>query len=158
MQTEELTFTKGLDAFVAEWKDKPGSLLMILHRVQEEFGYVPRKIVVELSDKIGVPLAKIYGVLTFYHYFKLKKPGRNRIQVCLGTACYLKGAEDIIQEIEDIIGVAVNTTSEDGNYSLEAVRCVGCCGLSPVMVINGETYGKVAKDQLPEILAKYRNN
>jgi NADH-quinone oxidoreductase subunit E len=148
--------TPELKAFIAEWKEKPGNLIMILHRVQQHFGFVPREVAFEVADLIDVPLAKIYGVITFYNFFKLKKPGRNQIQVCMGTACYLKGGEDIIQEIQGILGVGLNTVTPDGEFSVEAVRCLGCCGLAPVMVINGEVFGKVQTKDLQGIIAKKR--
>ncbi len=148
--------TPELKAFVAEWKSKPGNLIMVLHRVQQTFGYIPREVAFEVADLLDVPLAKIYGVVTFYNFFKLKKPGRNQIQVCMGTACYLKGGEDIIQELQGILGVGLNTVTPDGEFSVEAVRCLGCCGLAPVMVINGEVYGKVKTEDLPGIIAKIR--
>jgi NADH-quinone oxidoreductase subunit E len=154
--TEQKTLSAEILSFVDAWRDKPGNLIMILHKVQEEYGYVPRSIALELAKVLGVPLAKIYGVVTFYHFFKLEKPGRNRISVCMGTACYLKGSSDLIQELEDLLGIGVNEVTEDGEFSIEAVRCVGCCGLAPVIVINDEVHGKVAKGQLPEILAKHR--
>lgn len=155
-QTDPLKLTAELKTFIAEWKDKPGSLIMVLHRVQQAYGYVPRAVAFEVADLMEVPLAKIYGVLTFYNFFKLKKPGRNQIQVCMGTACYLRGGEDIIHEIEGHLGVGLNAMTPDGEFSFEAVRCLGCCGLAPVMVINGEVYGKLETHQLPGILAKYR--
>lgn len=154
--TEEVKLTEGLMKFIGEWRDKPGNLIMILHKVQEEYGYVPRPVALQLSKELGVPLAKMYGVVTFYHFFKLKKPGKNKISVCMGTACYLKGAEDLIQELENILGIGVNCMTDDGQFSIEAVRCVGCCGLAPVMTVNGEVYGKLKKDRLPEIIAKHR--
>jgi NADH-quinone oxidoreductase subunit E len=148
--------TPELKSFIAEWKGQPGNLIMVLHRVQQSFGYIPREIAFEVADQLDVPLAKIYGVITFYNFFKLKQPGRNQIQVCMGTACYLKGGEDIIHEIEGILGVGLNTVTPDGAFSFEAVRCLGCCGLAPVMVINGEVYGKLKTEDLPGILGKYR--
>jgi NADH-quinone oxidoreductase subunit E len=148
--------TAELQAFIAEWKHKPGSLIMVLHRVQQAFGYVPRSVAFEVAALLEVPLAKIYGVITFYNFFKLKQPGRNRIQVCLGTACYLRGGEDLIRALEDRLGVGINAVTPDGAFSFEAVRCLGCCGLAPVMVINGDVYGKVETKQLPGILEKYR--
>jgi len=148
--------TPELKAFIAEWKEKPGNLIMILHRVQQHFGFVPREVAFEVADLIDVPLAKIYGVITFYNFFKLKKPGRNQIQVCMGTACYLKGGDDIIAELEGILGVGLNTVTPDGEFSVEAVRCLGCCGLAPVMVINGEVFGKVKTESLQGIIAKFR--
>jgi len=148
--------TPELKAFIEEWKSKPGNLIMVLHRVQQTFGYIPREVAFEVADLLDVPLAKIYGVITFYNFFKLKKPGRNQIQVCLGTACYLKGGEDIIHEMEGILGVGLNTVTPDGEFSVEAVRCLGCCGLAPVMVINGEVHGKVQTKDLHGIIAKIR--
>ena len=148
--------TPELKAFIAEWTNKPGHLIMVLHRVQQSFGYIPREVAFEVADALDVPLAKIYGVITFYNFFKLKKPGRNQIQVCMGTACYLKGGEDLIHEVEGILGVGLNTVTPDGEFSTEAVRCLGCCGLAPVMVINGEVYGKVKTEDLQGIIAKIR--
>ncbi len=148
--------TPELDAFIEEWKTKPGNLIMILHKVQEVYRYIPRDVALTVSKKLDVPLAKIYGVMTFYHYFKLTKPGKHVISVCMGTACYLKGGEDLLKELEVQLGVGVNATTEDGQFSLQAVRCVGCCGLAPVMTIDGEVYGSVTVAKLPEILHKYR--
>lgn len=154
----EMKFSDQLVSFIEEWKEKPGNLIMILHKVQEEFGYVPREAAKKVASMLDVPLAKIYGVVTFYHFFKLTKPGKYNIQVCMGTACYLKGGEDVIQELENLLGIGVNQVTPDGRFSIEAVRCVGCCGLAPVMVIGDEVYGKLTKDQLPEILAKYQED
>jgi NADH-quinone oxidoreductase subunit E len=152
----KVALTPELKKFIAAWKSRPGNLVMILHRVQETFGYIPRKVAFEVADLLEIPLAKIYGVVTFYNFFKLKKPGRNIIQVCLGTACYLRGGDDLIQELEETLGIGVNATTADDEFSLEAVRCLGCCGMAPVMVINGDIYGKVEPAALPGILNKYR--
>ncbi|MFP4376285.1 MAG: NAD(P)H-dependent oxidoreductase subunit E [Spirochaetales bacterium] len=154
--TEETTLSEDILSFVEEWRDKPGNLIMILHRVQEENGYIPRGVALELAKLIEVPLAKIYGVITFYHFFKLEKPGKNKISVCMGTACYLKGGEDLIQEIENLLGVGINEVTPDGLFSVEAVRCVGCCGLAPVLTVNDQVYGKVQKAKLPDIIAEHR--
>ena len=145
-----------LISFVDKWREKPGNLIMILHKMQEIYGYIPRAQALELARYMDVPLAKIYGVITFYHFFKLKKPGRNKIQVGMGTACYLKGGQDLIDEIENLIGIGVNETAEDESFSMESVRCVGCCGLAPVVMINDEVYVKLKKSDLPEIIAKHR--
>ena len=153
--SEQINFSKELNEYIEEWKDKPGNLIMILHKVQEEFGYVPRKAALKLTEMIDVTLAKIYGVITFYHYFKLKAPGKHQIKVCMGTACYLKGGQDIIDELETNFGIPVNGSSEDNNFSLEALRCVGCCGLAPVMIIDHQVYGKLNKDEIPGILKNY---
>ena len=100
-------------------------------------------------------MATIWGVLTFYHFFKLNKPGKYNIQVCLGTACYLKGGDIIVEELGKELGLEVGGLTEDGRFSLEAVRCVGCCGLAPVMTISGEVFGKVSKNQISGILDKF---
>ncbi|MEI7945765.1 MAG: NAD(P)H-dependent oxidoreductase subunit E [bacterium] len=150
------TLTPELKAFIAEWKSKPGNLIMVLHRVQQTFGYIPREVAFEVAELLDTPLAKIYGVITFYNFFKLKKPGRNNIQVCMGTACYLKGGEDIIQELQGILGVGLNTVTPDGEFSLEAIRCLGCCGLAPVLVVNGEVFGKLLTKDLQGLVQTIR--
>ena len=145
-----------LISFIAEWKEKPGNLIMVLHKVQQHFGFLPREIAFEIAERLDVPVAKIYGVITFYHLFKLTKPGRNQIAVCMGTACYLKGAEDLILEFERLLGVGINTVTEDGEFSVEAVRCIGCCGLAPVMTVNGEVFGDVKTKELKKILERFK--
>ncbi|PKL28574.1 MAG: NAD(P)H-dependent oxidoreductase subunit E [Spirochaetae bacterium HGW-Spirochaetae-2] len=153
---EEKSFSQGLIAFIEEWKDKPGNLIMILHKVQEEFGFVSRESADTVAQMLDIPLATIYGVLSFYHFFKMTKPGEHNIQVCLGTACYLKGGEMLIEELTGLLGIEIGAVTEDGKFSLEGVRCVGCCGLAPVMTVGGEVFGKVTKDQLPGIIAKFK--
>ncbi len=149
--------TPELRDFVLEWKNQPGSLIMVLHRVQSELGYIPREAAFEVAALLDIPLARIYGVVTFYNFFKLQQPGKYNIQICMGTACYLKGGEDLILELERQLGVPINTVTPDGLFSVEAVRCVGCCGLAPVMVVNGEVYGTVKTKELAGILEKYRD-
>jgi len=155
---QSITLSPAILDFIKEWKNKPGNLIMVLHKVQEEYGYVPRQAALKLTELLDVPLAKIYGVLTFYHLFKLKKPGKHKLAVCMGTACYLKGGEDLLQELEEVLGIGVNHTTADGEFSMEAVRCIGCCGLAPVLTIDGEVFGKVKSEELPNILAKFKNN
>ena len=152
-----ISFPAELTSFIEEWKEKPGSLIMILHKTQEIFGYISREAAEKLSILTSIPLARIYGVITFYHYFKTTKPGKHRISVCLGTACYLKGAQDLIDEARNILGLVPNGVTEDGLFSIDPVRCVGCCGLAPVLTVGNDTYGKLTKDMLPEIIAKYRS-
>jgi len=152
----EIKFSKELLAFIEDWKEKPGNLIMVLHKVQEEFGFVPRQAAIKVSDLLEVPLAKVYGVMTFYHFFKSTKPGKYNIQVCMGTACYLKGGEDLLQELETVLGIGINQVTEDGMFSYESVRCVGCCGLAPVMVAGGEVFGKLTKDSIPQIIANLK--
>lgn len=157
MQVETKTeLSPGLLDFIRQWKGKPGNLIMVLHRVQQEYRYVPRDVAFQVAELLEVPLAKIYGVITFYHLFKLQQPGRHVIAVCMGTACYLKGGEDLIRELETLIGAGVNTVSPDGEFSVEVVRCLGCCGLAPVLTIDGEVFGNLKKAQLPDVLAQYQ--
>jgi NADH-quinone oxidoreductase subunit E len=150
-------FPPELVSFIDEWKVKPGSLIMILHKTQETFGFISRETAAHLAKLTGIPLARIYGVVTFYHFFKTTKPGKNKVSVCLGTACYLKGSQDLIDETREILGLAPGEVTEDGLFSVDPVRCVGCCGLAPVLVVGNDTYGKLTKDMLPEIFAKYKN-
>jgi NADH:ubiquinone oxidoreductase subunit E len=157
MPVAQIQFSKELTAFIDEWKEKPGSLIMMLHRIQEEFGYIPREAAEKLSILVGLPLAKIYGVVTFYHFFKTSKPGKHRIAICLGTACYLKGAQDLIDESRTILNIKGEEVTDDGQFSIDEVRCLGCCGLAPVLMVGSEVFGKVTKDQMPEIIAKYRD-
>ncbi|MDR2700872.1 MAG: NAD(P)H-dependent oxidoreductase subunit E [Spirochaetaceae bacterium] len=156
-QKEEISFPPELIAFIDEWKVKPGSLIMILHKTQETYGYISRAAAEQLSLLTGIPLARIYGVITFYHFFKTTKPGKHKISVCMGTACYLKGGQDLLEEARSLLGISGGEVSEDGLFSVDQVRCVGCCGLAPVMVIDNDTYGKLTKEMLPGIIAKYRS-
>jgi NADH-quinone oxidoreductase subunit E len=138
--------------FIDKWKVKPGGLIMILHRVQEQYGYIPKEIITKLAKTLNISQAKIYGVVTFYHFFKLEKPGKHVISVCTGTACYLKGADELIGEIERHLDVKIGGVTADAKFSLEGVRCLGCCGLAPVIMIDGKVYGRVEPKQIKEIL------
>ncbi|MBQ0004100.1 MAG: NAD(P)H-dependent oxidoreductase subunit E [Treponema sp.] len=150
-------FSSDLIKFIKDWKDKPGNLIMILHHVQEEQGYISREAAFEVAERTGTPLARVYGVISFYHFFKTQKPGKNLVSVCLGTACYLKGGQDVIDECRSLLKLKDGDVStEDGLFSVEPVRCIGCCGLAPVMSVNGEVYGKLTKDMVKPILDKYR--
>ena len=151
----QIIFSDELNSFIQQWRDKPGNLIMVLHKVQEELGYIPEEAAATVSKMLDVPLATIWGVVTFYHFFKLNKPGKYNIQVCMGTACYLKGGDILVEELGKVAGLSVGGITDDGRFSLEAVRCVGCCGLAPVMTVGGEVFGKVTKDQIPGILEKF---
>lgn len=152
-----LKLPKYLINHIQEWKDKPGNLIMVLHKVQQEFGYIPREIAKEVAHLLNIPLAKIYGVATFYHFFKLEKVGKYTIQVCLGTACYLKGAEDLLEEFSKLLGVKQGQTTENGLFTIETIRCLGCCSIAPVIKIGEKIYGNVIKDQIPGIITFYKN-
>ncbi|MFH0771692.1 MAG: NAD(P)H-dependent oxidoreductase subunit E [Candidatus Omnitrophota bacterium] len=153
MQEEKLS--EDIEGIVRKWKDKRGSLIMILHDIQDRYGYVPRATSLQLSKYLDVPLARIYEVITFYHYFRLEPPGRHHISVCMGTACYLKGAAEILQEFKSVLGVQEGQATKDRQFHLDVVRCLGCCGLAPVVKINNKIYGKVKKEEIADILNEY---
>ena len=153
----EITFPPELLSYIDEWKTKPGSLVMILHRTQETFGYISRESATKLASLTGLPLARIYGVITFYHFFKTTKPGKNLVSLCMGTACYLKGAQDLLDDVRKILKIKPGEVTEDGLFSVDAVRCIGCCGLAPVLTVGKDTHGKLTKNMIPDIIARYQN-
>jgi NADH:ubiquinone oxidoreductase subunit E len=141
-------------AIAKRWKNKRGSLIMALHALQDRYGYVPREAAMSLGEQMDVPLARIYEVLTFYNYFRLKSPGDTVVSVCLGTACYLKGAPQLLDQASRELGIKPGETTEDNQYHLQVVRCVGCCGLAPVVTINAHVLAKVTPEMLTAQLAK----
>jgi len=151
----EEKINKELNDLVKKWKDKDGNLIMILHEVQNHYGYIPRDLALELSKKLDIPLARIYEVITFYNFFKIYPPGKHIIKVCLGTACYLKGSKIILEELKNILGIEEGKSTKDGLFHLEVVRCLGCCGLAPVIMIDDKVYGKVKKEDVAEILSNF---
>ena len=132
-----------------------GSMMPILQEAQEIYGYLPIEVQKIIADKTGVSLEEIFGIVSFYAQFKLNPDGKYAIAVCLGTACYVKGSGDIIEKISERLNVPVGSTSADGKYSIEATRCIGACGLAPVLTVNGEVYGRLTVDDVDGILAKY---
>ena len=142
-------------AVIAKYDGMKGATMPILQEAQEIYGYLPIEVQRIIAEKTGIPLEEIYGVVSFYAQFKLNPDGEVAIAVCLGTACYVKGSGDIIEECSRILNVAVGSTSADGKYSLEATRCIGACGLAPVLTINGEVYGRLVAKDMAGILAKY---
>ncbi len=147
--------TPEIEEKVRAWKGKAGNMIMVLHAIQNHYGYVPRNISMFLAQELNVPLAKIYEVLTFYHYFKLEPPAENTIQVCTGTACYLKGANKIVDEFKKALNIkASESYSEDRKFKIEEVRCIGCCGLAPVISLNTEIVGRILPEQVNEIVKK----
>lgn len=140
---------------IAEHKDEKGSLMPILQKAQDIYGYLPIEVQTIISNETGLPLEKIYGVATFYSQFSLSPKGKYQISVCLGTACYVKGSGDIYNKLMDLLGIVGGECTPDGKFSLDACRCVGACGLAPVMMINDEVYGRLSVDDVEAILAKY---
>ncbi|MBF0594660.1 MAG: NAD(P)H-dependent oxidoreductase subunit E [Candidatus Omnitrophica bacterium] len=151
------TLVEDVKKVVERWKDKEGNLIMVLHDVQDRYGYVPREAALEVSRQLDAPLARIYEVLTFYNYFKVQAPGKFNISVCLGTACYLKGATTLIEEIREILHVEEGHSTKDGLFHLQIVRCLGCCGLAPVITVDGKVYSAVKRSDVVNIIAEYSN-
>ena len=145
-----------LNKFIEENQNKKGALMLILQKTQELFGYLPKEILEIISKNLKIPLSEIYGVATFYSQFSLIPKGENVIGVCLGTACYVKGGQDILAKIEKLLGITVGQTTSDGKFSIDATRCLGSCGLAPVMMINDKIYGRLTEDRVEEIINQYR--
>ena len=140
---------------IEKYKGTEGALIPTLHEAQEIYGYLPVEVQQIISDGLGISMAEIYGVVTFYTQFTTNPKGRYKIAVCLGTACYVKGSGDILEKIMEKLGSGVGECSEDGKYSLDATRCIGACGLAPVMTVNDDVYGRLVPDDVEGILAKY---
>ena len=145
-----------LDAVIAKLKGTPGALMPVLQQAQEIYGYLPVEVQKMIAIKMGVSIEEVYGVSTFYSQFVLNPKGEVSIAVCLGTACYVKGSGDILDKITQILGLPAGATTPDGKYSLEATRCIGACGLAPVLTINNEVYGRLVPADMEGILAKYK--
>ena len=144
-----------LDHFIEQYDDPEGNLIAILHEAQLLFGYLPPAIQVHIAKKTGIPTSKIYGVVTFYSLFTMKPRGRHTISVCMGTACFVKGAERLLEEIERQLGIALGEMTEDGMFMLEQVHCLGACSLAPVMSIDGKIYGHMTPEKVKDILDSY---
>lgn len=140
---------------ISELQNDKGALMPILQKAQEIYGYLPYEVQKIISDATGIPMEKIYGVATFYAQFALNPKGRHRISVCLGTACYVKGSGDIYNYLMEKLGIVGGECTPDGKFSLDACRCVGACGLAPVMMVNEDVYGRLTVDDIDDILAKY---
>ena len=151
----------GIDPKLSEILNKyvqdKSNLIQILNEVQDYYGYVPEKAQVAISNYLNMPMAEIYGVVTFYSRFTLKPKGKYHIAVCLGTACFVKGSENVLERAKERLGLDVGETTADGKFSLEATRCVGACGLAPVFTVNEEVYGKATVKMMDEVLDKYMN-
>ena len=135
-------------------KDKD-NLIQILNEVQEKYGYIPQIAQLEISDYLGISMAEVYGVITFYSRFTLKPKGKYNISVCLGTACFVKGSQALIDRLKDRLQIAEGETTKDGKFSIDATRCVGACGLAPVFTVNDEVYAKATVKKLDEVLDEY---
>jgi NADH:ubiquinone oxidoreductase subunit E len=146
---------KELEDFINSLPSKDGALIEVLHRAQNIFGYLPKEVQTFVADKLNLPISKVYGVVTFYSFFTTEPRGKNVINVCMGTACFVRGAGDVLKEFEKELGIKSGQTTEDMNFTLGSLRCVGACGLAPVLTINDKVYGHCNPDQVKSILAEY---
>ena len=144
-----------LDEIISRYRNENGPLIPILQEAQGVYGYLPAHVLKYISKAMRIPLAKIYGVVTFYSQFRLTPVGRNLINVCLGTACHVRGGAKILETMEKTLNIKDGATTEDGRYTLEIVACIGACGLAPVISINNEVHGRLSPESLAGILAKY---
>ncbi len=145
-----------LNAVIEQYRGTPGALMPVLQKAQDIYGYLPLEVQRMIALKMGISMEEVYGVSTFYSQFVLNPKGEVAIAVCLGTACYVKGSGEILEKITEILGLPSGSTTPDGKYSLEATRCIGACGLAPVLTINNEVYGRLVPSDMEGILAKYK--
>ncbi len=155
----ESEFTKNqfkeLDKIIDKYKDKPGALISVLHQAQEVFGYLPLEIQERIAKGLNTTITEVYGIVTFYTFFTMVPRGKHTIRVCMGTSCYVRGGRKVLEAIQKRLGIKVGETTEDRNFSLEIVRCVGACALSPAVLIDNDIYKRARDSKIPEILAKY---
>lgn len=146
-----------IDKILLKYDKNKSNLIQILNEVQETYGYIPENVQLEISKYLGIEMAEIYGVITFYARFTLKPKGKYNIAVCLGTACFVKGSERVLERVKQKLGIDVGQTTPDGKFSIEATRCIGACGLAPVFTVNDEVYGKATPELVDKVLDEYMN-
>ncbi|SHI30044.1 NADH-quinone oxidoreductase subunit NuoE family protein [Parasporobacterium paucivorans] len=146
---------KLLHGIIEQHRHQAGALMPVLQKAQELYGYLPIEVQNMIADGLKVPKSQVYGVVSFYAQFTLNPKGRNQIQICLGTACYVKGAGNLLDRLSDKLGIAPGGITPDGKFSLDECRCFGACGLAPVVIVNGEVYGRLKSDDIDGILGKY---
>lgn len=147
---------KELENYISTLEDKKSSLIIILHKAQEIFGYIPEEVQEFVAEKIEVPVSKVYGVVSFYNFFSMEPKGKYPISVCTGTACYVRGAEKILEALQKELGLKLGGVTKDGLFSLDSLRCIGACGLAPVMLVGKDVHGKVKPEDVKKIIAKYK--
>jgi len=145
-----------IDRIVEAYAGQDGALIPVLHQAQEVFGYLPEDVQAYIAEKLAIPLSEVYGVVSFYTLFSTEPKGQHKISVCLGTACYVKGAGNILAEFEKELGIKVGETTKDGLFTLEACRCLGACGLAPVLTIDGDVHGRLVTKDVATIINKYK--
>lgn len=147
-----------LEKILEKYKDTPGTVMSVLEDVQEVYGYLPREILEQVSEQLDVHLSRLFSLATFYSAFTLKPRGEHTVHVCLGTACHVRGAPKIVDELSRELGIDPSDTTDDKKFSLETVRCIGCCSLAPVMTVDKDIYGYMAMSKVPKILGKYKES
>ena len=152
---EDVQMEKELQDLFAKWRGIKGSLIPILQGAQEIYGYLPKEVLLQIARELKLPPSRVFGVVTFYAQFHLEPRGRNIVRVCLGTACHVRGASRVFERMQEEIGVGDGETTEDLRFTLETVACLGCCGLSPVVMINDDTHGRLEPDKLRSIVNQY---
>lgn len=152
---KQVPMKEQLEEIIVKYKDTPGALIPVLHEAQELYGYLPFEVQKIIADGLNIPVAKVYGVVTFYSQFSLTPKGKYRISVCLGTACYVKGAAEILDKLKERLSIDVGECTDDGLFSLDSCRCIGACSLAPVVTINEEVYGKLVPEDIDGIIDKY---
>lgn len=145
-----------LENFINSISDKKGCLITVLHQAQEIFGYLPHEVQEFVAKKLELPVAKVYGVVSFYHFFKMVPQGKYPIAVCMGTACYVRGADKVLNEFQKQLGIKSGETSVDGKFSIDALRCVGACGIAPVVLVGEKVYKKVEPNEVKGIIEEYK--
>ena len=136
--------------------NKPGEVINVLHKVQGEFGYLPAEVQELVAKELGIPVSRVYGIVSFYSFFTMTPKGEHPISVCLGTACYVRGAEKVLDELKRQLGIGVGEVTPDGKFSLNCLRCVGACGLAPVIEVGDKVYGRMTPDRVKDVLAEYK--
>ena len=152
LRKEDVDFIKGV---CTSFKKDPQELINVLHSCQTHFGYLPAEIQEVVAEELDVPVARVYGVVTFYSFFTMVPKGKHPISICLGTACYVRGAEKVLDEFRKQLGIQVGQCTNDNKFSLSSLRCVGACGLAPVVLVGDKTYGRVSPDEVKNILKEY---
>lgn len=150
------TVADKVSTIVGQFRDTPGSLIPILHAIQEEYGYLSRDVQALVASELGISPVKVHGVVSFYSFFTEQAKGEYEIGVCMGTACYVRGAADVLEAFEDKLRIRAGETTADQRFTIGMTRCIGACGLAPVVTVNEDVYGRLTPDRVPELVEKYR--
>ncbi|MGI6321444.1 MAG: NADH-quinone oxidoreductase subunit NuoE [Bacteroidales bacterium] len=147
---------KAIRDICSSFNNDPGELINVLHKSQDHFGYLPAEVQEVIAHELRIPVAKVFGVVTFYSFFTMIPKGKYPVSICMGTACYVRGAEKVLDEFKKQLGIKPGETSEDGQFSLSSLRCVGACGLAPVVMVGEKVYGRVSTEDVKKIIAEYK--